>query len=277
MPRVLATVRVLALACHLPPTVGVTTMTALLAVAAGHTWGTGIIVTAAVFTGQLSIGWSNDAYDATRDRATGRTDKPLVQQPASRPAVWTATAVALLVCIALSLACGAPAAIVHLVFGVGAGWTYNFWAKATIWSPIPYAVAFAALPSTVWLALPPRALPPLWLMAAGALLGVGAHLLNTLPDLEGDVATGVIGLPHRLGERAVQVVAPSVLLAATVVVVLRPGSPERAGVLGWVALGAAAVLAGLAMRGRGRVPFLTAMAIAAIDVITIVLLPPTAS
>ena len=32
---------------------------------------------AAVSTGQLSIGWSNDALDAARDRLAGRTDKPV--------------------------------------------------------------------------------------------------------------------------------------------------------------------------------------------------------
>ena len=37
----------------------------------------GLLVTAAVLAGQLSIGWSNDLIDARRDRAVGRTDKPL--------------------------------------------------------------------------------------------------------------------------------------------------------------------------------------------------------
>lgn len=277
VPRVLATARVLALACHLPPTVGVTTMTALLAVAAGHTWGTGVLVTAAVFTGQLSIGWSNDAYDAGRDRITERKDKPLVQDPWAVPAVWSATVAALVACVALSLACGIPAAVAHLVFGVGAGWLYNFWAKSTVWSPVPYAVAFAALPATVWLALPSRALPPFWVMAAGAVLGIGAHLLNTLPDLEGDLVTGVIGLPHRLGPDVVHVVAPAVLLVATVIVVLRPGGSGSMGWPGCVVLAVSVVLAAVAMRSRGRLPFLTAMAMAGIDVLAIVLVPPVSS
>src|SRR3712207_7375206 len=34
-------------------------------------------------------------------------------------------------------------------------------------------------------------------------LGVGAHLLNVLPDLEDDAATGVRGLPHVLGPRRI--------------------------------------------------------------------------
>lgn len=272
--RVVAVTRVLAIACHPAPTLGVTAMTALLAGAAGHGWGSGTLVTAAVFTGQLSIGWSNDAYDAERDRMASRQDKPLVRAPWAEATVRHATAVALVACAALTLACGVPAAIAH-AFGVGSGWAYNVRVKATMWSPIPYAVAFAALPATVWLALPSRVWPPLWVMAAGAALGVAAHLLNTLPDLADDVAAGVLGLPQRLGAGIVRVVAPLVLLTASVIVVVRPGSSGTVGLLGWVVLGTCAVLAGITMQARGRVPFLTAMAIAGIDVLAIVLSPPT--
>lgn len=271
--RTVAVARVLVLACHLPPTLGVTVFTALLARAAGHGIGTGALVTAAVFTGQLSIGWSNDAYDAQRDRIVGRRDKPLVQQPWAEPIVRRAIVVTLVACIVLSFACGVPGAIAHLVFGVGAGWAYNFWFKRTVWSPLPYAVAFAALPAFVWLALPSRGLPPVWLLVAGSVLGIGAHLLNALPDIPGDLRTGIAGLPHRLGVGVVRVVAPVVLLVATAVVVVRPGAAAM-GALGWVALGAGAILAGVTMRTRGRTPFITAMAIAGIDVLAIVFVPP---
>lgn len=273
MSRVIPAARVLVQACHLPPTVGVTVMTALLAVAAGHTWGTGALVTAAVFTGQLSIGWSNDAHDVERDRVADRRDKLLVQQPWAVKLVWRWTAAAAVACVALSLACGLPGAVAHVAFGVGAGWAYNFWFKRTVWSPLPYAVAFAALPAFVWLALPARLLPPVWLLVAGAVLGVGAHLLNTLPDIPGDLRTGVIGLPHRLGADAVRVIAPVVLLVATVLVVARPGG-RGMGLPGWVALGLCVVLAGVTMRTKGRTPFITAMAIAGIDVLAIALVPP---
>jgi 4-hydroxybenzoate polyprenyltransferase len=271
--RTVAVARVLVLACHLPPTLGVTAFTALLARAAGHGIGTGALVTAAVFTGQLSIGWSNDAHDAQRDRIAGRRDKPLAQESWAEPIVRRSVVVALVASIVLSLACGAPGAIAHLVFGVGAGWAYNFWFKRTVWSPVPYAIAFAALPAFVWLALPSRGLPPVWLLVAGSLLGVGAHLLNTLPDIAGDLRTGVVGLPHRLGAGVLRVVSPVVLVVATAIVVVRPGAAAM-GSLGWAALGSCVVLAGVTMRASGRTPFVTAMAIAGIDVLAIVLVPP---
>ena len=43
-------------------------------------------------------------------------------------------------------------------------------------------------------ASPPR-MAPGWAVAAGACLGVAAHLANVLPDLADDASTGVRGLP----------------------------------------------------------------------------------
>ena len=82
---------------------------------------------------------------------------------------------------------------------VAAAWAYNLGLKSTVWSWVPYAVAFGGL--TVFVALADDAAPPWWWPVGAALLGVGAHLLNVLPDLDDDAATGVRGLPHRLGPR----------------------------------------------------------------------------
>jgi 4-hydroxybenzoate polyprenyltransferase len=112
-----------------------------------------------------------------------------------------------------------------------------------------------------------------WLLVAGALLGIGAHLLNTLPDIPGDLRTGVVGLPQRLGADLVRVLAPVVLLLATAIVVVRPGG-RGMGTPGWVAFGVGVALAGGTIRTRGRTPFITAMAIAGLDVLAIVLVPP---
>ena len=63
-------------------------------------------------------------------------------------------------------------------------------------SIVPYLVCFAR---AVGLPRPGRL--RLWLIAAAALLGGGAHLLNAIPDLEADRVTGIRGLPQRLGAR----------------------------------------------------------------------------
>ncbi|GAA2471757.1 UbiA family prenyltransferase [Terrabacter carboxydivorans] len=261
-----ATLQGLALACHPGPTLAVTVLTALLAASAGHTPARGLLVTAAVLTGQLSIGWSNDLLDAARDRAVGRADKPIARGAVSERTVRAATAVALVATTVLSLACGPASGLVHLLLGVASGWAYNVWFKRSLLSPLPYAVAFAALPAVVTLALPEAVWPAAWVMVTGAFLGVGAHLLNALPDLADDEATGVHGLPQRLGGRTVRRLAPAVLLAGTVVAASGPGL-DAPGVL---LLGVCTLLAAVAVLARGRLPFVAAVGIALVNVVALV-------
>lgn len=264
------TVRGLVRACHPGPTLAVTVLTALLAWSAGHALARGALVTAAVLAGQLSIGWSNDLVDVRRDRAVGRPDKPVAAGEVPESLVRAACGAALVACVMLSFACGWRSAVVHLVLGVASGWAYNLWFKRTVLSPLPYAVAFAALPAVVTLALPSPAWPPAWVLVTGALLGVGAHLLNVLPDLADDEATGVRGLPHRLGARVVRWLAPAVLLAGSAVAAYGPGH----GVLDPAGLGllvACAALAVVAVVGRGRLPFVAAVLIALANVLALVL------
>ena len=255
-------------ASHPAPGLAVTVLTALLATGAGHDLRSGALVTAAVAAGQLSIGWSNDLVDEARDRQVERPDKPIARGEVTAATVRRATALALVACVVLSLACGWRSAGVHLLLGVGSGWAYNLTLKRTTWSPVPYAVAFGSLPAVVTLALPGHALPAWWVVLAGALLGVGAHLLNALPDLADDATTGVRGLPQRLGGPTVRLVAPVVLLAGSATAVLGPGTPGSAGP--WIAFGACVALAVVAMTGRGRIPFIAAIAIALVDVVSLV-------
>ncbi|GAA5018190.1 UbiA family prenyltransferase [Terrabacter aeriphilus] len=263
------TARGLVLASHPGPTAAVTVLTALLAWSAGHDPARGALVTVAVLAGQLSIGWSNDLVDARRDRAVGRVDKPVASGAVTERAVRVACGLALVVTVALSLACGWASGLVHLALGVAAGWGYNLWFKRTAFSPLPYAVAFAALPAVVTLALPVPALPAAWVLVTGGLLGVGAHLLNALPDLDDDEATGVRGLPHRLGATRVRRLAPVVLLAGSVVAAYGPG-------IDGTGLGLLAVcvgLTGVAVVGRGRLPFVAAVLVALANVVSLVARP----
>jgi 4-hydroxybenzoate polyprenyltransferase len=254
-------------ACHPEPTAAVTALSGLLALRLGHSPATLLLVMAAVFTGQLTIGWSNDLIDAGRDRAVGRTDKPLATGRVTARTVRVALAVAAVLCVGLSLALGAAAGLVHL-FLVGCGAAYNLVLKRTALSWLPYAVAFGLLPAVVSLALDPPEWPPAWMIAAGALLGVGAHLVNVLPDLDDDAATGVRGLPHRLGAVRARVTAVVVLAVASVLVVLGPGRPPW---WAWAGLAVVGVLVAAALRGRGATPFRAAMGIALVDVVLLVL------
>lgn len=261
--------RGLARASHPGPVVAVTGLTGLLAAAWGHGWASGTTVTAAVFTGQLTIGWSNDLIDADRDRRSARVDKPVARGQLGVDTVRAAIATAALACIALSLASGWASAAAHLGLVVAGGWAYNLGLKRTVWSAVPYAVAFGSLPAVVTLVGPHGGLPPGWMLLAGALLGVGAHLLNALPDLMADELTEVRGLPQRWGAGTITWVAPMVLTAASAVTVLGPaGSPAG---WSWMLFGLCLVLAGVAATARGRVPFAAAIAIAAVDVVSLLL------
>jgi 4-hydroxybenzoate polyprenyltransferase len=261
----MATTLALLRASHFAPTVAVTTVVAVLVVVAGLSPVTGVVLTVAVLAGQLSIGWSNDLIDADRDARVGRADKPVATGELPRAVVRRALAVVLAVCAVASLAAGLLSGLVHLVLAVGSGWAYNLGLKRTAWSFVPYAVAFGALPVLVWLAADPARLPPAWMVAAGSLLGLGAHLLNVLPDLADDAATGVRGLPHRLGARISGLVALGCLMAATAVIVLGPAGPTPA--WAWVVLAGVVAAAGAALRAGGRAPFRAAMVLALVNVV----------
>ncbi len=254
-------------ACHPEPTAAVTGLTTAIAAAAGRGPTGTLVVAATVLTGQLSIGWSNDLLDAGRDRAAGRQDKPLAAGAVSARAVAVACSLALAACVPLSFASGWRAALAHLTV-VACGWAYNVALKRTLLSFLPYAVAFGLLPAYVALGLDGHPAPQPWGVVAGALLGVGAHCLNVVPDLADDLAAGIRGLPHRLGEARARVLGAICLAGAVVVLTLGPGGP----VPWWAAGGAllAVVLAFLSAvigRRRGsRLPFLLALATAAVAV-----------
>ncbi|MCO1656267.1 UbiA family prenyltransferase [Pseudonocardia sp. S2-4] len=255
-------------AAHPGPAAVVTVIAALLGVAAGLPAATTACVVGAVAAGQLTIGWVNDLVDLPRDRASGRADKPLASGRVPADRIAPAVALAGGACVALSLATGWRSGLVHLLLVVGSGQAYNLGLKATVLSWVPYAVAFGSLPAVVSLAADAPGWPPWWTAAAGACLGVGAHVLNALPDLADDLRTGVRGLPHRLGERTGRAVAAGLLVAASVLAALGPAGHPPLWV--WAALLLVVALAVLTMTGRGRWPFRAALGIALIDVVLLV-------
>ena len=277
MGRVGAVAAGLLRSCHPEPTAAVTLMITALAVTAGHSVGRVLLILLAVLTGQLSIGWLNDLVDAERDRTVGRPDKPVAAGAVSTRVVGVATAVAAAACVPLSLACGALAGTAQLI-AVAAGWAYDLGLKSSPLSVLPYVVCFGLLPTFVVLALPGAPAPVWWLPLAGALLGAGAHFANVLPDLDDDAATGVRGLPHRVGRTASRYAAAVLLLAATVV--LAAGSPVPAPLAVAVPVLAALVLAAGFRAGRrpgSRAPFRSVLAVAGLAVALLLAAGPALS
>ncbi|NUS72779.1 MAG: UbiA family prenyltransferase [Corynebacteriales bacterium] len=253
-------------ACHPLPTLAVTTLTTIFTVVSGRSILGCALVAAAALTGQLSVGWSNDAIDHARDRSAGRSDKPLALNSALNPqTVWAAATAAALLCVPLSFASGFTAGLVHIC-GVSAGWAYNLGLKATVFSWVPYAIGFASLPCFVMLGLPDAQWPPWWITTASALLGCGAHLANVLPDIDDDLAAGVRGLGQRLGHRRVLALIPVPLLAATALLTLAGDGTYWA----QISFGCAVLvsLGGVAFAGRfRRLPFLAAIIVASLNVV----------
>ncbi len=258
-------------AAHIGPAVAVTVVVALLAVGEGLPVVRAVVVTAAVFAGQLTIGWGNDLLDVRRDRDAGRRDKPLATGELRSSVVRTSLVLAAIACVVLSLLVGWRSALVHLGIGVSSGHLYNAALKSSGWSWLPYAMAFGTLPAVVTLADVPPRWPPGWMLGTAAAIGVAAHLLNALPDLEDDLAAGVRGLPHRLGRTASRVLATGLLVCGSLAAIL--GSGGIAVVWGPVTLAVVLGLAGLALLGRGRVPFAAAIGIAIVDVVLLTVVP----
>lgn len=263
---------VLLRSCHPEPALAVTVFVTALAVAAGRGTAGSAAVAAAVLVGQLSVGWCNDALDAQRDTACGRPDKPVAIGELTPRAAAVAAGAALGLCVPLSLLSGAAAGAAHLA-GVAAGWLYNLRLKHTAFSPLPYAAGFGSLPAFVTLGLPSPSWPAWWAVTAAALLGMGAHLVNVLPDIEDDLATGVRGLPQRLGRPACRWLAPLLMLVAVGVVVAGP--PGAADISDWALAAAAGIVAaaGTALPSavRSRWPFRAAIVVAGMAVAQLLL------
>ena len=211
-------VRLLLASSHPGPTVTVTVLATVLAAASGHAPGIVVLVALAVLAGQLSIGLANDWIDADRDRAVGRTDKPVALGRISVGEVRAAALGTAAVAVVLSLLLGPVAAVAHLVL-VAAGWAYDAGLKRTAFSVAPFLVAFGLLP-VVSVAAGGGQLPAWWAVATGAVFGVAIHCTNVLPDLVDDAATGVRGFPHRLGLRLSGVVAFGSLVVAALLVLV---------------------------------------------------------
>lgn len=259
-------VRALALSAHPLPTVGVTAISAALAALTGLGPARGLLFTAAVFVGQLSIGWSNDWIDAARDRAAGRRDKPVAGGAVALPVVITAAVATLILAGVLSFVLGVLAGLAAMTLTV-AGWLYNLGLKKTPLSILCYAAGFGMLPAAATLARPDRPWPAWWVIGAGAVLGMAAHAANVLPDLQADRATGVAGFWHRRGARVTATAGPVLLVVASVLVLFGAGDADR-----WRfgALVVVAVLAGVGVAVGMRHPasrllFAATIALAGID------------
>lgn len=201
----------LAKASHFGPTLIVTTLSYLFA---EFYWPTGpsLLIALAFFSGQLIVGWSNDLFDYADDLSHKRMKKPLVAGLITDRLLksWLGAMIPISIVLNLFGPLGFVGGGLSL-FAIAWALAYNFYFKFNIFSPLPYAVAFAILPSCI--ALSKEKTPPLWMILGGAFLGIAAHFINVLKDMDQDHASGIKGLPQRCGKKG------SIALAITFIAI----------------------------------------------------------
>lgn len=197
-------------ASHFGPTLIVTTISFVIAT---HYWweGPAYVIAFGVFTGQLVVGWSNDLYDLEDDLKHQRLKKPLVAGLITKEYLrkWLRFILPFSFVVNLLGPLGIKGGLVYML-GIACGVAYNFYFKFTSLSPLPFAIAFAALPSCVVISKDLN--PPLWMLLGGALFGMAAHFINVIKDMDEDQASGIKGLPQRLGKTK-SIAAAAVLIA----------------------------------------------------------------
>ncbi len=204
-------------ASHFGPTLLVTAIS--FGFATYYWWeGPAFVIAFGVFTGQLVVGWSNDLYDYQDDLRHDRQNKPLVAQSISQKTLqrWLRFMVPFSFIANLFGPLGIRGGLVYML-GIACGVAYNFYFKFSPLSPLPYAIAFAALPSSI--AISKEITPPTWMWLGGALFGMAAHFINVIKDMKEDQVSQIRGLPQILGTKKSILVA-SVLIALGIALLL---------------------------------------------------------
>ena len=185
-------------ATHFGPTVLVVSISFTLAITQ-LSFSKSFEIALAILAGQCVVGWTNELVDQARDTEAGRSKKPLVSGSISRKQLQIGVAIALASAILVSFLgpLGVRGGWLHML-GLASATIYNFWAKSTWFSPIPYAISFGAMPWAIYAAA--NRYPPVWLIINFVLVSVSFHFLNVIKDLEWDLKQGILGSPQRIGK-----------------------------------------------------------------------------
>ncbi len=178
-----------------------------LAMIAGASLPTPLVLGTAMLGFQVSIGALNDIVDAPTDRHY-QPHKPLSAGSVSPGMAWIAVVAGGALGVTISAAFGVSVLIIGIV-GYGSGLAYDLFMRRFGLGWLCFAVAFPMLLAWVWVAVT-GALPPgsVALLPVAALAGPAIHLANGLVDPSGDEQSAVASLATRLGAgRGVRVLA----------------------------------------------------------------------
>jgi len=194
-------------ATHFPQALAMVLLMTVGTAVCGGSWSSVALVFLASAAGQATIGWTNDAHDAAADHAAGRANKPTVRGELRPDDLRVPILVSATLTIPLSfVAAGWVGGAAHIA-AVASALVYNFFLARTVWSWVPYAVSFALMPVFIAQASSPTLWPSFAIVLLSVLVGVTAHLLNAIPDIDIDRETGWGGLAVSLGKRRSMILA----------------------------------------------------------------------
>lgn len=186
------------------------------------------LVGATVLVGQSVLGLADDLTDRRRDERR-RPDKPLASGALEPGTLWFALTCAVLLVVPLAVAHGRRAGATYLAVLVVAAVGDRF-LHARVLSFVPWVVSFALYPAFLayggWNGVGATTPPAPVMIALFAALGLGVHVLLSLPGLVDDHEEGERSLPMVLALRTGTprlLVGAGVLTAAVVVGILIAG------------------------------------------------------
>lgn len=185
------------------------------------------LVFATVLVGQVVLGWHNDVVDAARDRSHDRHTKPVAMGWITPGDVWFAIICGVLLVVPLAVASGSielasggrlPVAGISYLIALVIGMTANAGLlRRTRFSFLPWMASFALYPAFLayggWAGEGSDTPPTILMTVLAALLGVGVHVLTSLPGLVDDNKDGVRTFPLAI---ALRTGAPRLLLITTI-------------------------------------------------------------
>jgi protoheme IX farnesyltransferase len=230
---------------HPGPSLLVTAVLVAIAGLAGHRVPPGVLIlqlVGAMLPVQLCIGVINDVVDLPAD-AVSKPYKPLVRGVMARS---TATGVGVMLgVIGLGLAATINVATLGLdALALGAGLAYDLGLRRTPASWIPWWGGMTVLPLEGYASVGSIPSRLVVLIPLSALIAIGLHFANALPDIDGDRLAGRRSLPVLVGVNGSRWAGPIAVAAAGVLAVLLAGPLGQAGFV---------LFAGFAVLGVGVV------------------------
>lgn len=203
-------------ASHVRQALLVTAGLTVAALLAGRSTRESALVLVTVLVGQVVLGWHNDLVDAERDTAHAREKKPIVAGYLDKGTVVFFIAAGILLLVPLSISHGLVSGLTWLGIILLGLLTNAGLLRRSQFSYLPWLVSFGLFPVFLsyggWAGDGAGGPPTIAITVCSALLGVGAHVLASLPGLVDDNKDGSNSFPLKI---ALKTGAPRLLLLAS--------------------------------------------------------------